>query len=129
MTMTDSNAKPLGFSTVPPHLVAINLLTHIERMANGKRSQTIHATSRKRHKFKQLQEDIIEWRKNPTIYLKELKAAYVEWHPAGIREITDKPGQYMFSRAILTPKEPPRIVVPKKMLVQKQILVPTQTGI
>ncbi len=65
MTMTDSNAKPLGFTLVPTHLVAINLLAHIERMANGTRAQTIHSTSRKRHKFTQLQEDIIEWRKDP----------------------------------------------------------------
>jgi hypothetical protein len=130
MTMTDSTAAkpPLGFTIVPPHLVAINLLTHIERMAKGKRSQTIHATSRKRHKFKQLQIDIIEWRKNPMMHIKELKAAYTEWRPAGIREITETPGQFMFSRAIVIPKEPPQLVVPKKMLVQKQ-LIPTQTRI
>lgn len=118
--------KPLGFTIVPPHLVAINLFTHIERMANGKRSQTIHATSRKRHKFKKLQEDIIEWRKNPPMHLQDLKAAHTEWHPAGIREITDKPGQYMFSRAILSPKQPPQLVVPEKMLDPPHLLIPTQ---
>jgi hypothetical protein len=93
-------------------------------MANGKRAQTIHATSRKRHMFKKLQEDIPEWRKNPMMYIKELKAAHKEWRPPGIREITDKPGQYLFSRAIITPAEPPKIVVPKKMLTQKQLFIP-----
>jgi hypothetical protein len=59
--------------------------------------------------------------------LKELQAAHKEWRPAGIREITDKPGHYMFSRAIVTPKDPPQLVVPKKM-IQKQ-LIPSQTRI
>jgi hypothetical protein len=131
MTMTEKNTKPaarppMGFSIVPPHLVAINMLTHIERMANGQRSKTIHATSRKRHKFKKLTEDILEWRKNPARYLQEITAASTEWRPAGIREITDKPGHYMFSRAILTPLAPPQLVVPAKMLVQKRLDIPSQ---
>jgi hypothetical protein len=71
---------------VPPHLVAINMLAHIEKMANGQRSKTIHATSKKRYKFKQLQDDLVEWRKAPMRYLNELKAAHKEWRPAGIRE-------------------------------------------
>jgi hypothetical protein len=95
----------MGFSLVPPHLVAINLFQHIERMANGQRSKTIHATSKRRYKFKQLHEDLVEWRKNPTRYLTELQAANKEWNPAGIRESIDKPGQYMFSRAILSHAE------------------------
>jgi hypothetical protein len=69
---------PMCFSIVPPHLVAINILTKIERMANGPQAQQIHATSRKRHKFKALQEDIIEWRKNPMMYIKELTATSKE---------------------------------------------------
>jgi hypothetical protein len=84
-------------------------------MANGQRSKNIHATSRKRHKSKQLHEDIIKWRKNPMMYLKELQATHKEWHPMGIGEITeDKPGQHMFSLVIIIPKDPPQLVVQKK---------------
>ena len=115
--MTESPAKPpMKFTIVPPHLVAVNMLHHIERMANGQRAKTIHATSRRRHKFKQLQDDILEWRKSPQMHLQDLKAAYTEWRPAGIREITGKPGQFMFSRAIITPATPPKLAAPKKRL-------------
>jgi hypothetical protein len=49
MTMTEvpPKVKPTGFTIVPPRLEAVNFLFHIDRMASGKRAQSIHATSRK----------------------------------------------------------------------------------
>jgi hypothetical protein len=94
--------KPTGFTIVSPRLEAVNLLQHIDKMVHSKRAQTIHATSRKRHKFKKLQEDLIEWRKTPTSHVKDMKAAHKEWRVPGIRELNDNSGRYMFSRAITT---------------------------
>jgi hypothetical protein len=102
-TMSDvPKVKPTGFTIVSPHLEAINFLQHIDKMVHSKRAQTIHATSRKRHKFKKLQEDLIEWRKTPTSHVKDMKAAHKEWRVPGIRELNDNSGRYMFSRAITT---------------------------
>jgi hypothetical protein len=116
-------AQPLGFTIVPPRLEAINFLFHIDRMASGRRAQTIHSTSRKCHKFKKLQADLVEWRKTPTSHVKDMKAAYKEWSIPGIREIKDQPGRFMFARAILTEPEPTRIRTLPSIIVGSKVTV------
>ena len=101
-----SVAPPKGFTLVPPHLVAVNLLFHIAGMANGNRAQSIHATSRRRHKFKKLQANLKEWQKTPSLYIRDMQAKHKEWRVPGIWEQIGHPGCYMFSRAILTPTDP-----------------------
>jgi hypothetical protein len=46
-----------------------------------------------------------EWKKNLSTRLKEMKTAWYEWNFAGIKELQDKPGTYLFMSTILTADE------------------------
>jgi hypothetical protein len=66
MKLTD--ATPSGFNAVPPHLEAINFLQHLEKFTTNRRARHTHQTSKSRHKFKQLIDDLDEWKKTPTAH-------------------------------------------------------------
>jgi hypothetical protein len=100
-----TDAFPRGFNQVPPHLEARNFLQHIEKFTNNQRAQNTHAKSKSRHKFRKLCQNVKAWKSNPTIHLTSMKTAWYEWNIAGIKEISDKPGTYLFMRAILTDSE------------------------
>jgi hypothetical protein len=104
-TMVKSNTAPRGFNEVPPHLEASNFLQHIVKYAASGRACNTHAQSKSRYKFRKLCENVKTWQENPDASLTAMKAAWTEWNIGGIKEIKDRPGQYLFMRAILTDSE------------------------
>jgi hypothetical protein len=100
-----TDATPSGFNQVPPHLEARNFLQHIDKFTNNRRAQNTHAKSKSRHKFRKLCHNVKTWKSNPDAYLKNMKTAWYDWNIAGIKEISDQPGTYLFMRAILTDSE------------------------
>jgi hypothetical protein len=100
-----TDANPTGFNQVPPHLEARNFLQHIEKFTNNRRAQNTYAKSKNRYKFRKLCQNVKTWSTNPDPHLRAMKTAWYEWNIAGIKEINDKPGTYLFMRAILTDSE------------------------
>ena len=97
-----TNSTPSGFNEVPIHLQALNFLQHIEKFTLSKRARNTHAASKSRYKFRKLCQNVNAWKANPDKHLKDMKTAWSEWNIAGIRELREKPGTFLFMRAILT---------------------------
>ena len=74
LTMTKrikpSVSMPSGFKKVPSHLEACNFLQHIKKFATSQRARNTHATSKSRHKFKQLCKNVNKWKTKPESHLK-----------------------------------------------------------
>jgi hypothetical protein len=102
---TSTDTTPSGFNEVPPHLQARNFLQHIEKFTTSKRAKNTHATSKSRYKFRKLCQNVKEWKINPEANLKSMRTAWYEWNISGIKELSDRPGTYLFMRAIMTDEE------------------------